>query len=54
MGLSRLCHAIEAAFAGNEDPIADLRENDFRSLYQRIVSLAPAPVGLGEKWKAAG
>ena len=44
--------AIEAAFAGNEDPIADLRENDFRTLYQRIVSLAPAPVGLGEGWKA--
>jgi len=45
---------IEAAFAGNEDPIADLREKDFDSLYQRIVSLAPAPVGLGERWKRAG
>jgi hemerythrin-like domain-containing protein len=44
---------IEEAFAGNEDPIADLREQDFRVLYQRIVSLAPAPVGLGERWKAA-
>lgn len=43
---------IEAAFAGNEDPIADLREKDFRTLYQRIVSLAPAPIGLGEPWKA--
>ena len=46
--------AIEAAFAGNEDPIADLREQDFRQLYQRIVSLAPEPVGLGDRWKKAG
>ena len=44
--------AIEAAFLGNEDPIADLREKDFTKLYQRIVALAPAPVGLGERWKA--
>ena len=45
--------AIAAAFAGNEDPIADLREKDFATLYQRIVALAPAPVGLGERWKTA-
>ncbi|MEO8145803.1 MAG: hemerythrin domain-containing protein [Betaproteobacteria bacterium] len=45
--------AIEAAFAGNNDPIADLREQDFHALYQRILSLAPAPVGLGERWKPA-
>lgn len=44
---------IAAAFAGNEDPIADLREKDFATLYQRIVALAPAPVGLGERWKTA-
>ena len=44
--------AIEAAFAGNDDPIADLREKDFTKLYQRIVALAPDPVGLGERWKA--
>jgi len=43
--------AIEAAFAGNQDPIADLREKDFDKLYQRIVNLAPAPVGLGDRWK---
>ena len=42
---------IEAAFAGNNDPIADLRDKDFRALYQRIVNLAPAPIGLGERWK---
>lgn len=46
--------AIDAAFAGNEDPIADLREKDFDGLYQRIVCLAPAPVGLGEPWKKTG
>jgi hemerythrin-like domain-containing protein len=44
--------AVEAAFAGNEDPVADLRAQDFRALYQRILSLAPAPVGLGERWKS--
>ena len=43
--------AVEAAFAGNEDPVADLREQDFRALYQRILSLAPAPVGLGDPWR---
>lgn len=42
---------IEDAFAGNHDPIADLRERDFEQLYSRIVSLAPAPVGLGERWQ---
>lgn len=43
--------AIEAAFAGNQDPIADLREHDFHALFQRILSLAPAPIGLGERWR---
>jgi hemerythrin-like domain-containing protein len=43
--------AIAAAFAGNADPIADLREKDFATLFQRIVALAPAPVGLGERWQ---
>ena len=46
--------AIEAAFAGNDDPIADLREKDFKLLFQRILNLAPAPVGLGERWPRAG
>jgi hemerythrin-like domain-containing protein len=44
---------VDDAFAGNEDPIADLREQDFNQLYQRIVALAPEPVGLGERWKRA-
>jgi branched-chain amino acid transport system ATP-binding protein len=45
--------AIEAAFAGNDDPIADLREQDFEAIYKRILNLAPAPIGLGERWKKA-
>ena len=42
---------IDDAFAGNQDPIADLRERDFEKLFTRIVNLAPEPVGLGERWK---
>lgn len=42
---------VEAAFAGNSDPIAGLHETDFRALYQRILHLAPAPVGLGDHWE---
>ena len=43
--------AVDDAFAGNEDPIADLREEDFDKLFRRIVSLAPDPIGLGDRWK---
>jgi hemerythrin-like domain-containing protein len=43
--------AIDAAFDANRDPLAGLREKDFRALFSRIVSLAPAPVGLGDPWK---
>jgi hemerythrin-like domain-containing protein len=43
--------AIDAEFAGNDDPIADLREQDFAKLFTRIVSLAPAPVGVGPSWR---
>lgn len=42
--------AIEEAFAANDDPVADLREKDFTELFTRIVNLAPAPVGLGDRW----
>jgi hemerythrin-like domain-containing protein len=45
--------AIEAAFAGNDDPIANLRELDFEQLFSRIVALAPDPIGLGARWKKA-
>ncbi len=43
--------AIEAAFRGHEDPIAGMRESDFQALYQRIVALVPAPIGVGAPWK---
>jgi hemerythrin-like domain-containing protein len=43
--------AIAEAFAGNEDPLADLRENDFAQLFSRIVAIAPAPVGLAKPWQ---
>jgi hemerythrin-like domain-containing protein len=42
--------AIDAAFAANRDPIAGMQERDFEKLFARIVSLAPDPVGLGERW----
>ena len=42
---------VDAAFAHNRDPIADLREHDYEKLFSRIASLAPAPVGLGEPWR---
>ena len=44
---------IDAAFAANSDPIAGLYERDFEKLFARIVSLAPDPVGLGERWQRA-
>jgi len=37
---------IEAAFAANENPLAGA-EHDYDQLFQRIVMLAPAPIGLG-------
>ena len=45
---------IADAFAGNLDPIGDLRQKDFQVLFTRIASIAPAPVGLGEPWKQPG
>lgn len=42
---------IEAAFSGNSDPIAGMRERDFEQLFSRIANLAPAPVGLGKPWQ---
>ena len=44
---------VAAEFARNDDPIADLREKDFAGLFSRIVSIAPAPVGLGKPWQRA-
>jgi hemerythrin-like domain-containing protein len=45
---------IDDAFRGNEDPIADLRTDDFDQLYKKIVSLAPDPIGVGARWKTTG
>jgi hemerythrin-like domain-containing protein len=45
--------AIDEAFGVNADPVAGVREKDFQELFSRIVRLAPAPVGLGERWKKA-
>jgi len=42
--------AIDAAFAANRDPISGMQERDFEKLFTRIANLAPAPVGLGERW----
>jgi hemerythrin-like domain-containing protein len=46
--------AIDAAFDVNRDPIAGIRERDFEALFTKIVNLAPAPVGFGERWQKAG
>jgi hemerythrin-like domain-containing protein len=43
--------AIERAFKTNADPIAQIEERDFQTLFSRIANLAPAPVGLGQAWK---
>ena len=45
--------AIDAAFAADRDPIAGMQQRDFEKLFARIVSLAPDPVGLGERWQGA-
>ena len=43
---------IDAAFAENTDPLSDLEpEGEFAQLYTRIVTLAPAPIGLGDSWR---
>jgi hemerythrin-like domain-containing protein len=39
--------AVEAAFAAHRDPLAGARTDDYDALFQRIVTLAPAPIGLG-------
>lgn len=43
--------AIDEAFDVNHDPIAGVKEKDFREIFSRIVRLAPAPVGLGDRWE---
>jgi hemerythrin-like domain-containing protein len=46
--------AIGEAFAGRQDPVADLRAQDFERLFARIVALAPEPIGLAERWEKDG
>lgn len=43
--------AIDEAFDVNQDPVAGVKEKDFQALFSRIVRLAPAPVGVGERWE---
>lgn len=39
---------IDSAFEENRDPLADQRDNrDFQKLFDRIVNLAPPPIGVG-------
>ena len=38
---------VDAAFAANGNPMADAAEPSFRSLFSRIVNLAPPPIGVG-------
>jgi len=39
---------IDAAFAANKDPLTGHEApNEYRALFSRIVSMAPAPIGLG-------
>jgi hemerythrin-like domain-containing protein len=42
---------IDEAFAANRDPVSGVKEKDLEALFSRIVSLAPAPIGLGEPWR---
>ena len=42
--------AIDEAFDVNQDPVAGVNEKDFQALFSRIVRLAPAPIGLGDRW----
>lgn len=46
--------AINEAFDVNQDPINGVKEKDFQELFSRIVRLAPAPIGLGERWEKVG
>lgn len=43
--------AVDAAFAGNGDPLVGVEERNFRELFSRIAMTAPTPVGLGDPWK---
>lgn len=43
---------IDAAFLDHQDPMfGDKPTAEFSELYRQIVSIVPAPLGLGEAWK---
>ena len=43
---------IDAAFLDHQDPMfGDKPTEEFSELYRQIVSIIPAPLGLGEAWK---
>lgn len=44
---------MSAAFGTSNEPLAGLQHTDFKALFQRILHLAPAPVGLGDAWRKA-
>lgn len=45
---------IASAFAANPDPIGDAGEKeDYDALFARLVTLAPAPIGLGDPWRSS-
>jgi hemerythrin-like domain-containing protein len=42
--------AIEIAFSANQDPLASpAQEHDLETLFTRIVTITPAPIGVGEE-----
>lgn len=42
--------AIEAAFSSHEDPLASPnQEHDLETLFTRIVTITPAPIGVGDE-----
>lgn len=42
------CEAIDAAFADHSDPLVGIDVGDhYRRLFQRIVNMAPPPIGVG-------
>ena len=44
---------IAAEFGANNDPIAGVPEKEFDTLFSRIASIAPDPIGFGSRWKKA-
>lgn len=45
--------AIAAGFEDNRDPIAGVPQKEYEQLFSRIALIAPAPIGLGDRWKQA-